>query len=475
MDKAKFKILLLILLLQISVSSSAEFIFMKDGAIVEGKIISDSVEYIVLRKKEGANLQINRRLILRTLFTNLNMSKLYVQNRNGSSFVAYLVDEDRDVYVFRKELYKPEEFSISRKNVLFMSEKNPSALKGEASSGSVELSWLPPYGQVKQNKIYIKQNKDEEYKVAGTTKKNNIHITGLESQKTYFFIVRAVDDTGDETNPSNEIQIITKSSLPETPDIKAEKDDKDNWALIWDETEDKDGKVEGYRIYTENNGVYAILEETKKLTAIIPKDTVFDSIHVRSVDNNGDESKTVSYRNDWRFIPSFQYTIPVGKMIDFAGNGYGANLDISRRDIIFNDFELGFAGGYLTAEGKQKIGEGNSNVTSLKMYPASVFSAYRIPLYFNKFGHYDIVSLFPKLSAGVMVMQLDYELLDNTGNVDQIKSVTVFEPFVKAGLFIELGFSRNFYFIAGGEYSYMIDSIQGLGMLCFSAAAGVRF
>jgi hypothetical protein len=456
-------------------SSAAEFIFLKDGNIISGKISSDSADFIVLKKPDGQFEQVNRKLILRTIYTNLNMSNLYVQKRDGGSFVGYLVDEDRDVYIFRKELYKPEEFSVPRKNVLFMSEKNPSALKGDPSTDSVELSWLPPYGQVKYNKIYMKLSKEDNYKTVGTTKKNNINITGLESQKTYFFIVRAVDDTDYETNPSNEIQVITKSSLPDPPDVHAGKDDKENWILKWDDAKDKDGKVEGYRVYLENKGVYALLEETKKNISIVPKDAVFDSVYVRSIDNNGDESEAVDYRNDWRFIVSPRYVISIGKMTDFAGTGYGADLDISRRDILFNDFELGLTGGYLQVEGKEKIGQGNSNVTSLTMYPVALFTAYRISFWFNKFGHYDIISFFPKVSGGVMVMQLDYELLDNAGSVDETKSATVFEPFVKAGFFAELGVSRNFFFIAGCEYSYMVDSIQGLGMLNFSASAGFRF
>jgi len=475
MNRTAIKFLLVTLLLHVSVLSFAEVIFMKDGNIIEGKIVTDSADYLVMKKKDGKSERINRKLILRTLYKSLNMSKLYVQKRNGDNFVAFQVDEDNEVYVFRKELYKVDEFSVLKKEVLFMSEKNPSALKGEATSESVVLSWLPPYGQVKNNKIYSKQSKEDEYKVIGTTKKNAITITGLESQKTYFFIVRAVDDTGDETNPSNEIKVITKSSPPDAPDVKVEKDTKENWVLIWNEAKDKDGKVEGYRIYTEKNGEYALLEETKKFTATVPKDALFDSIHVRSIDNNGDESKTVDYRHDWRFILSPQYVIPSGKMSDFIGNGYGGNLDISRRDLFFNDFELGLTGGYLKVEGKKKIGNGNSNVKSLNMYPAALFTAYRIPLSFNRFGLYDNLSFYPRLSAGVMVMQFNYELLDNTGAVDETKKALILEPFVKAGLFAEVGFSRNFFFTAGAEYSYMIDSIQGLGMINFSASAGFRF
>lgn len=139
-------------ILTLALPASAENIFMKDGSIVEGKIIADATDYITIKDKSGKERNIERRLILRILYTSLNLSKLYVQKRTGESFVAYLVDEDRDDYLFRKDLYKPVEFKVSRKDVLFMSEKNPSALKGDATSDEIALSWLPPYGQVRSTK-----------------------------------------------------------------------------------------------------------------------------------------------------------------------------------------------------------------------------------------------------------------------------------------------------------------------------------
>lgn len=475
MNRFKTGILVLALALMLSAAANAEFIFLKDGNIIEGKIIADEADTITLKTKAGKEQVIQRSHIMRTLYTNLNMSKLYVQKRNGESFVAYLVDEDRDDYRFRNELYKPVEFKVSRKEILFMAEKNPSALKGEPSSDAVKLSWLPPYGQVKTYKVYIKQNKGDEYKVAGSTRKTELTLTGLKNQATYFFIVRAIDDTDYETNPSNEIQVITKSSLPDAPDVSTGRDEKENWVLVWNEASDRDGKVEGYRIYTEKDGKYALLEETKKLTAVVPYNTIFDSVHVRSLDNNGDESELDEYRNEWRVLLSPQYILPVGKMTEFSGNGYGADIDVSKRDILFNDFELGFTAGFLTAEGKKKIGEGNSNVTLLNMYPAALFTAYRIPVWFDRFGHYDVISFFPKLSAGVLVMQMEYELLDNAGNVDEKKSALVLEPFVKGGLFAEFGAARHFFLTVGGEYTYMIDTVKGLGMVNISASAGIRF
>lgn len=458
-----------------AVPAAAENIFLKDGSIIEGKILSDATDYITIKDKSGKEKNIERRLIHRILYTSLNLSKLYVQKRDGGSFVAYLVDEDRDDYLFRTDLYKPEEFKVSRKDVLFMSEKNPSALKGDATSDEIALSWLPPYGQVKVYKVYMKMKKGDEYKVATTTKDKEIRIKGLVPQTAYYFIVRAIDDTDYETNPSNEIQVITKSLLPGKPEIKALQDDKGNWNLSWNSTADSDGKVEKYRVYTEKDGKYALLKETNELKITIPKDIEFDSIRVRSVDNNGDESEAVDYRNDWRFQFVPQFWIPVGEMTVFAGNGYGVCADVSRRDLFMNDLELGGTLGWMDVEGKKKIGDGNSNVNTLYMMPVAAFAAYRVPVIFDRFNCYDVLSVFPKVSAGVMVVYSDYELLDGGGAVRAEKSTFMLVPFVKAGMFVEYGISRNIFFTLGGEFSYMIDTTQGLGMLSISASAGYRF
>lgn len=147
---------------------------------------------------------------------------------------------------------------------------------------------------------------------------------------------------------------------------------------------------------------------------------------MRSVDNNGDESEADDYRNEWRILFSPQYIIPMGKTTDFAGNGYGADIDVSRRDLLFTDSEFGFTAGYITVEGKQKIGDDNSNVTSLSICPAALFFGYRVPLIFDRFNHYDALALIPKVSAGLLVMQMDYELLDNGGNVTANKKAFLY-------------------------------------------------
>jgi hypothetical protein len=162
-------------------------------------------------------------------------------------------------------------------------------------------------------------------------------------------------------------------------------------------------------------------------------------------------------------------------MTVFAGNGLGVCADVSRRDLFMNDLELGATCGWMDVEGKEKIGDGNSNVTTLYMMPVAVFAAYRIPVIFDRFNCYDVFSVFPKVSTGVMIVYSDYQLLDAGGWVRSEKNSIMLAPFIKAGIFAEYGLSRDIFFTLGSEFTYLIDSTQGLCIVSISASAGYRF
>jgi len=107
----------------------AEFIFLKDGSIIDGQIIKDAPASITVRDKEKKVKTIPRNNIMRILYTELKMGKVYIQKRDGESIVAFIVDEDRNTYTIRTNLYKPVEIILKRSDILFIAEKNPSGLK----------------------------------------------------------------------------------------------------------------------------------------------------------------------------------------------------------------------------------------------------------------------------------------------------------------------------------------------------------
>ena len=113
-------------------SLHAEYIFIKDGSIIKGNIISDNTGAILFKTTDGKKQSIKRGDIMRILYTELTMGKILVQKKNGDNLTAFMVDEDRETYTFRNDLYKPQEFKLNRNEVLFVAERAPSGMKGEA-------------------------------------------------------------------------------------------------------------------------------------------------------------------------------------------------------------------------------------------------------------------------------------------------------------------------------------------------------
>ena len=114
-----------------SIPLAAEYLFLTDGSIVEGRILSETRTVVTFRSAEdGTVTRYPRADVMRVLYTEINMGRVFVQMRTGEVHRVFMVDEDRTTYTFRHELYEPEEFTVNRADVLFMAERNPTALKG---------------------------------------------------------------------------------------------------------------------------------------------------------------------------------------------------------------------------------------------------------------------------------------------------------------------------------------------------------
>ncbi len=94
--------------------ASGEYIFLRDGQIVEGTIVSESAKTVSLKKKDNKKETYQRENIMRILYTELYMGKVYVQKIDGKGVTGFMVDEDRLTYTFRRELNDPAEFTIPR-------------------------------------------------------------------------------------------------------------------------------------------------------------------------------------------------------------------------------------------------------------------------------------------------------------------------------------------------------------------------
>jgi len=113
---------LALLLLYPNGKLSAEYIFLKDGSIVECKILDETPDLITARVK-GRKSVFSRNTIIRVLYTKFYMGKVYIYKTDGKELEAYIVDEDQESYTVRTDIRKPDEFKIRRVDVEFVSRK----------------------------------------------------------------------------------------------------------------------------------------------------------------------------------------------------------------------------------------------------------------------------------------------------------------------------------------------------------------
>ena len=357
----------------------AEYIFLKDGNVIKGAIRSDGADYIAVTV-EGVTRKIQRSAILRILYTDITLGKVYIQKRDGTSVVAYIVDEDRIRYVCRRELYSAREFLLNRTDVLFIAEKNPSGLKGTAGMTEVSLSWFPPYDPVKKYNIYMKTAKNGEYHRITSSSGRHATIENLKSNTLYYFIVKSVDSEDYESSPSNQLKLVTKNIPPVEPEESFTETRPDGKKVIsWTAATDPDGTIRGYRIYRVSGMKTEIMAFTSKTEYVIPPGKKFYRIFIRSLDDRNTEStgSTPVYfgpRPEFNVSLEPAFVLPMDNLARQVKAGYGAVLHGGISNYFISGLDLGGGISFLYFPGKDRFTEPENSVKSLIMIPL-VFSA----------------------------------------------------------------------------------------------------
>lgn len=345
-------------------TATAEFLFLKNGEVLKGKIISEGRDSITFRDSSNKTRSVSRNDIIRVNFTELTLGKVYVQKRDGTSLTGFLVDQNQTTYIFRRELHDTDEITIKRVDVLFIAEKNPSGLTGTPSTDSIAFTWYPPYDKVREYRLYMKKTPKDQYTLAGVTSSKSFTAESLTSNTEYFFIVTSVDANGYESSPSNEVRITTKNILPDPPtDIIAARDSSGGFNLNWSEARDPDGTVTGYRVYKVTDGKEIRIADQKSPGLFLREHNAGDSFFVSSVDDKGDESsrQAVIFEGirylKMEFAPVFVF--PVGRLGKIAYPGFGAAVEGSFTNTPFHNICLGFETDLIFLKGK-KMGDGRS-------------------------------------------------------------------------------------------------------------------
>jgi hypothetical protein len=457
----------------------AEFVFLKNGSIIEGKIVADAADSVTVKDKENKVRTIPRNSIMRILYTSLKMGKIYIQKRDGEGIVAFMVDEDRDSYTFRKDLYKPEEFKLERSDVLFLAEKNPSGLKGVAEADSISLKWLPPYDSVKHYNVYYSSDKKEKYKLAGSPWGKSYTLSNLSSNKTYYIIVTSVDSDGYESSPSNELKITTPNIPPDAPGkVKInrkvdEKSKKMSVVLTWDAAADVDGTIKSYKVYQSGKEDAVTINKTEiEVKNLDPQNVYF--FNITAVDDRDSESeksrRLSSYGlSGYNFSIQPNYIIPLGTFKDVHESGLGALINMSRENTFIEHLDLGVALGYWQFTG---VKTDTSEVEYSMMVPFTITAGYRI----NMFSSFYMI---PRIALGGSYNYMEYlaepELYTGYGLEKEEKTKWSVEPLVMAGLMFEYDITHRLYITAGGDAGMVIEMSGIIPFASMTFGAGVRF
>ena len=460
----------LITLLMLTAPVYAEYVFKKDGSIIKGTIIKDETSSLVVKTESGSTERISRDNITRVLYSDLYIGKVYVRLTSGEVLEGYQVDEDRENYVFRKDINKPDEFTLPRKKVMFIARTNPTDLKSEGSINNIVIRWSPPFKPAKSYKVYTRENKkNEKFTLAGETDNTSYNLKELPRCTSYEVYVIAIDDDGVESLPSEKIIAYTLPYSPEDLTL-TEKLSNDNktvtLTLTWKPVTDKESRVKSYTIYKTDAG------ERKKLGTVTGNEFVIndfsaDGRHwftVVAVNDLGTESKDVRVEYDagYKIYTSISagYLVPLGDLGTLSEAGYAGLVNFS---IGIRQFSFGFETGYMYFSGV------NDDLKSMGIVPVLLTADYRFPLFLT-------LSVKPVIKAGFGYNMTEYIKHDIT---DPLITTTVskseFNPMVSGELFLDFGITDYINVFGGAGYGAFFEKGGTMSFVSFSLGAAVIF
>ncbi len=450
--KSKFFLLFLFLLINIPLLS--EVVFKKDGSVIQGAIVSESPGGVVIRKNDGAVETISRENIIRTLYVKQYLGKVFIRMTNGQIFEGFVVDEDQNSYTVRREINKLDELKIPREKVMFIARSNPNELTGSPRNSGISLRWSPPFKTPGFYNIYLKKGNDN-YRVEAKTDKTNIMLGELEPKAKYSIRVTAVDNSGVESLPSNEITVFTKLPPKRPKNVTVtEKPGKTDKGLpvknvSWDAVIDENGPIKKYRVYRKTIIEYRLLGETSKLSYEIPPGINDSDIDVRSVDENGTESEIpVASSNEKQFTVEVAPFVlfPLGRMGDMYNMSPGLMATAYFSGLAGSGLQMGLSAGYITLESADK------DISKSTMIPLTLYTGYSFELT-------DYLQIIPNVKAGFSMISVDYSSRGNSGTeLVSGRKLEGFEPVASAGFILQHNINSSVSLRFGTDIGIVVES-----------------
>lgn len=462
----KKKLIFLLILILLPAGVFAELVFLKDGSIIKGKILSETASTVVIRNDKGKVKRIPYGKIMRTLYTEIYLGKQLVRLTTGRSFEAYVVYENRKKYVFRYKLNEPEEFEIPRDKVLYLSRNNPTELDGRPDETSVRLTWNAPYSPPAKYAIYYRYAGVGKWKKAGESHNTSYEMKNLKKKTTYQFMVKGVDKEGKESLPTN--VLVIKTNIPPSKPRKVAVIEKKSAGgkemtvnMKWKPATDEDGGVTHYVIYEVDENRLKKRGETRNTSFSIrnldPEKKY--RFHVAAVDNDNTSSELPDLRPRHRFglMLYGHYNMLLTKNMDNVKNGISVTLHADYQFFIRNGFILSaVVGTSFTLHGNKKGTADEKNLIPLGFW-GGLGVGYEVTRW---------LSLNLKVMGGYML-----SILDNRTSNEQTRSNDLgLNPMFEANFFIgeRLVLSVNLGYLGIFYKENMLHDMQ------FGAGVGVR-
>lgn len=444
----------------------SEHVFLKDGSIVSGSIVVDAAKSITVKNKEGKLQTVGRDKIMRILYTELYMGKVFIRMNDGTVKNGYLVDEDQTTYTFRKELFKVDEFTVLREKVLFLARTNPTDLAGTPGADEISLKWSPPFQPAKTYRVYLK-SQEKDFTVAHETDETDCVLEGLKSNRKYSIKVTAVDNEGIESLPSNQIEVTTKNFPPQRPTglslVKLPSGDKTT--LHWKASIDPDGTVKEYRLYRKTEKELQKIAMTKDLHYDLPAGSDPYIFTVKAVDDRGDESTDSGYlRKGWiNLRASYSLLFPMENMKDLFSVGNSVTVGVFVTDVLFANSVFGADIGYVYWSGGPLV------MDCMHMFPVTLWGGYRFQLMENLW-------IIPSLHFGGAYMHTRYKGRGETGV--ELLSVTMrdgVDMLLGAGIDLHATRADGAFFQAGIVYTMLIETPMPFMYAGLRVAGGIQW
>ncbi len=182
---------------------AGEYIFINDGSIIEGEIISDTKTSMILREPGGRISSIRRDTVTRVLYDDQFQERLVISTTGGKKIRGYIVEETEEHFIVREDLSSPDEMNVRKASVTLTERSTPSGLMiDDITSRGVHISWRAPGMHIKNYHIYTRKE-GTGFTFHFATGSNSHRLEGLDHTAGYEIMVKSVDRDNYESSPSN--------------------------------------------------------------------------------------------------------------------------------------------------------------------------------------------------------------------------------------------------------------------------------